>query len=105
LGESPSLSDSPHPIVDAADLFPSYNCRVQIGIWLINWDSHNWFYLLLQTIWTTRGLNRMRLPIRGSGGGHMSLIYLVLDGQVAWSRRGQKLTTTKTLPNSFLCTF
>jgi len=51
-----SLSDSLRPIVDVVDLFSSYNCRVQIEIWLR--DSHNWFYLLL-TIRTARFLNRM----------------------------------------------
>jgi len=38
---SPSLSDSLRLTIDMVDSLSSYNCRVQIEIWLIDRDPHN----------------------------------------------------------------
>ena len=62
LGKSPCLSGSLCPAVDVVDLSPSCNCRVQMEIWLGDKNSHDWFCLLLLTIWIARGLNRMGTP-------------------------------------------
>jgi len=61
LSESSSLSGSLRSDVDVVDLFPNCNCRVQMGIWLRDRDSHNWFSLFSNHR-NRSGLNWMRTP-------------------------------------------